>query len=572
MNKIILLNKIFIIINLKKGKLKKDKYMDRNASFKKSLLLSGSLLTLMTGCAVDVNPNNPLDIPQNTGVNDKISGNELENPSSLSNLNKFLGTDGNLNSNTYLSSSDIIKMENVGDEPPLILTTKKIDKMEMYNAKLGDMLRLILSGINVSLTVEPNVDLNTPVNVKIENKSIWAALKQVCEAAGYYIYYSAAQHSLIVTPYVTRKYYVPAEIFVKRRVSISFSSGKSTGGSIDPSFDINPPDPLTVLKNTLKMVGSQDKIVSIDPQAGVIYLKDRPNYIKEDDDAIRTFVKERSMQFEVQLIVAELNLNQMKQFGLDIADIAKDKMRISSLGGTQVNDSLIGDLIGQGGIVLSAWDNYANMGSTNPLRTSDLAFKMILASLKKMNNVEIVERPNIIVQNHSIGYIAVGDENSYVKSVKVIPGRQNPDGSYTAPTYEYDIGNYTDGLQFVVRVDKYLGKDRIGVALAPILAYTKVVPGPQQVQLLQRKIRQAMSVVSVRDGDIIVLGGMKSLKGTGEGDKSGLLPSIFGMKSVEKQKVETVFILRVKQIKHSYDTDKFITPATGDLINSVRVK
>jgi type II secretory pathway component GspD/PulD (secretin) len=197
---------------------------------------------------------------------------------------------------------------------------------------------------------------------------------------------------------------------------------------------------------------------------------------------------------------------------------------------------------------------------------------MMLASLKTMNNVQIVERPNIIVQNHSIGYIAVGDENSYVKSVSVTPGKQNPDGSYTAPTYQYNIGNYTDGLQFVVRVDKYLHKDRIGVSLAPILAYTKVVPGPQQVQLLQRKIRQAMSVVSIKNGDIIVLGGMKSLKGDGSGNESGILPSIFGMNSSSKQKIETIFLLRVTQINHASDTDKYITPATGDLINAVKVK
>jgi len=199
--------------------------------------------------------------------------------------------------------------------------------------------------------------------------------------------------------------------------------------------------------------------------------------------------------------------------------------------------------------VVSGFLNYANIGGINPLKASDLAFKAMLASLKTMDNVQIVERPNIIVQNHSLGYISVGEENNYVKSVSVTPGKQNSDGSYTAPTYQYNIGSYTDGLQFVVRIDKYLNKDRIGVALAPILAYTKVVDGPQNVQLLQRKIRQAMSVVSIKNGDIIVLGGMKSLKGMGNGNASGALPSIFGTKSAEKQRIETLFIVRVKQIK-----------------------
>ena len=357
-------------------------------------------------------------------------------------------------------------------------------------------------------------------------------------------------------PYVTRKYYIPAEIFVKRKVSIALSAGNSAGGSVSPSFDINPPDPLSTLKSTIDMVGSKDKIVSIDTQAGIIYLKERPNFIRELDDAIKTFVQERSIQFQVQLVVAELNLNQMKQFGMDIANIGVDKIRISSLGGTQVNDTSIGNVIGQGGVIVSGYSNYANINGINPIKTSKMAYKMMLSSLKTMHNVQIVERPNVIVQNHSLGYISVGDENSYIKSVTVTPGKQNADGSYTAPTYQYNIGNYTDGLQFVVRIDKYLHKDRIGVSLAPILAYTKVVQGPQDVQLLQRKIRQAMSVVSIKDGDIIVLGGMKSLKGTGNGNDSGILPSLFGMKSSGKEKIETLFIVRVEKINHASDTNK----------------
>ena len=458
-------------------------------SFKKALITGLPFVPfVITGCFTQPNPQNPLEIPAGNGAtSDEINGNMLKKKS----LNNSLLNMANQNSDdSFLGADDIIKVVDVGDTPPVSLTSKKIDKMEMYSAKLGDVIRLVLTDMSISLTIEPNVDLNTPVNVSISDKSIWESLKQVCESAGYNIYYDAHKKSLILTPYVKRKYYVPAEIFVKRQVSIGFAKGGDAGGSVSPSFDINPPDPMSVLKSTLDMVGSKNKIVSIDAQSGVIYLKERPNYIKEDDDAIKTFIQERSMQFEVQLVVAELNLNQMKKFGMDIADISKDKFSISSLGGTTVNESTVGDIIQQGGVVITGFSNYANIAGVNPLKASDWAFKTLLASLKTMDNVQIVERPNIIVQNHSLGYISVGEENNYVKSVSVTPGKQNSDGSYTAPTYQYNIGSYTDGLQFVVRVDKYLNKNRIGVSLAPILAYTKVVQGPQEVQLLQRKIRQ----------------------------------------------------------------------------------
>ena len=542
----------------------------------KKVLLLGSLVlsSIFTGCFTKPNPSNPLEISRSSvSVSDEINGNELNKMNKKNSFDSFIGKNAdNLNNDTYLSAEDIIKVKTIGDVPPIELTSKRIDKMEMYSSRLGDLIRLILNGINVNLTIQPNVNLNTPSNIKINNKSIWESLKQVCESSGYNIYYDATKKSLILSPYVVRKYYVPSEIFIKRKVSIGLTGGSSAGGSINPSFDINPPDPISTLKSTIDMVGSKDKIVSIDTQAGIIYLKERLNYVREVDDAIKTFVQERSVQFQVQLVVAELNLNQMKQFGMDIADISNGKIRVSSLGGSQINDNSLGNTIGQGGVVVSGFSNYANINGVNPVKASKMAYKMMLSSLKTMNNVQIVERPNVIVQNHSIGYISVGDDNSYIKSVTVTPGKQNADGSYTAATYQYNIGNYTDGLQFVVRIDKYLHKDRIGVSLAPILAYTKVVQGPQDVQLLQRKIRQAMSVVSIKDGDIIVLGGMKSLKGTGSGNDSGILPTLFGMKSSDKQQVETLFIVRVQKINHASDTKKFMTPTTRDLVNSVKIK
>jgi type II secretory pathway component GspD/PulD (secretin) len=372
-----------------------------NNGLKKIIATGFPLASLIfTGCFTQPNPQNPLEIQDSNGItNDEINGNMLKNENPR---NSFLNMVKQNEDDSYLSADDIIKIVDAGDTPPVSLTSKRIDRMEMYSAKLGDVLRLILTDIKISLTVEPNVELNTPVNISISNKSIWESLKQVCESAGYNIYYDARKKSLILTPYVKRKYYVPAEIFVKRQVSIGFAKGGDAGGSVSPSFDINPSDPMEILKNTLDMVGSKDKIVSIDAQSGVIYLKERPNYIKEDDDAIKTFVQERSMQFEVQLVVAEMNLNQVKKFGMDIANINKDKFNISSLGGTTIDDSTVGDIIQQGGVVISGFSNYTGLAGVNPLKASDLAFKAMLASFKTMDNVQIVERPNVVVQNHQV--------------------------------------------------------------------------------------------------------------------------------------------------------------------------
>jgi len=533
-------------------------------------------VSFFTGCStMNVDPNNPLNVSKVSPV-DKVNVNQFENKSNEpNNLNKFITPGGNIpaesvKDNSFIPANDIIKEIDEGDAPPPVLTSKKIQKMEMFNMKLGDALRLILQGVNVSLFIEPNVNLNVPVNFKIVNKNIYQALKQVALSAGYYLYYDASKKAIVVSPYVERKYIVPSEIFVKRKVSISFGGSNTIGGSISPSFDINPEDPTKALMSLLKGLGSKDKIVTIDRQGGIIYVKERPNYISEIDDAIKTFVQERTMQFNVQMAVVEITKSNLKKFGMDLADLAKDHLYLSSLGGTVVNATTVGNTIQQGGVVLTGFNNYKDIDGVLPLQASKLAFKFILSSLAKMQNVQIVEEPNIIVQNHSVGFISVGDENNYIKSVNVTPGKYNPDGTYQPPTYQYNIGKYEDGLQFAVRIDKYLGRNRIGVSLAPILAYTNVVPGPQGVQLLNRKIREAMSVVSIQNGDIIILGGMKGLKGEGNKNNSGIAPGILGQKSADSNSIETLFIVRVTRIDNAAQTRQGVSSQVRGLLKALQ--
>jgi len=541
--------------------------------FKKEILLSSTLATLLlfSGCSNLIpKPDNPLNVKEISS--DRVPIKSLKREKRENNLNKYVKNRA-LESPTELSPDQIVRTVIEEDQPPRILTTKKIENMEMFSAKLGDVIRLILNDIDVNFIVEPNVDLNTPVSFKIANKNIYDALKKVCESAGYYIYYDGNKESLVLSRFITKKYYIPSNIFVERKADISFGASGESGSSITPTFDINNKPPKDVLNEVINKTGSTEKIVNIDEQSGVIVVKERINFINEIDDAIKDYVLERIEQFNVELAVVEVSSNKLDEFGLEIADITKDDFKMSSLAGTPVSPDALGATISKGGVVITGWDNYFSFDSADPIRRSEWAFKMILIALKNIGAVNIVEKPNVLVQNHSIGYVSVGEENNYVKSVKVIPGRTLSDGSRTPDMTEPQIDTYKDGLQFVVRVDKYRNKDMIGLSLAPILSFSELVPGPNGIQLLNRKVRETMSVVNVKDGDIIILGGIKINQGTGSGNEPKLLEnvpllsSILGKKSTNVNQVETMFIVRVHSIKHAYETEKIPSLKTKTLYN-----
>lgn len=529
----------------------------------------------MSGCAGHAardfpNPSNPVNAPDRIS-GDRVDDSMFQKRDVYGNLGRYMGE--NAESDSEISPSSIVKVVDEEDDPPAELLKRKIQKMEIFGTKLGDALKLILSDVSVNVIIEPNVDLNVPVNVKLHNVNLYDALKKTAVSAGYAIRYDARKESLIVSRFVERKYYVPSEVFSHRTAEVDFGSSDSEGGKINPSIDMNDKSPKEILlKDVLGKIGTKEKIVSFDEQAGVIVVKERPNYIDEIDDAIKDFVVERTEQFEVELVVAEMSEESLKKFGMNLYDLRKGDFKISSLGGAVIGSNVVEAIKSYGGLVVSGWDGYASDSSRNPTDRNSFAFKFLMDALNKSGTVQIVEKPNVIVQNHSIGYISVGEENSYVKKIKTQVVTTNGVSTTVA---DPEIGKYRDGLQFAVKVDKYRNKDRIGLTIVPMMAVSSIKPGPNSVQLLDRKIRQAMSVVSVKDGDVIVLGGMKLKSGTGDdtgvpGVKSiPVIGNLFGQKGENSRSVETVFIVRVKKIRRAAETSGIPGMRTKALIRSV---
>jgi hypothetical protein len=457
---------------------------------------------------------------------------------------------------------------------PTELRHKKVNNFNINAMKLGSALKLILSQTkDIGFIPEPNVDLNIPVTMTIKDLTVFETLKTIAYYSGYAIKYNAEKKAIIISPYIEREYHIPASIFTERNVDINLGGDTEVTSSSKPKFDMSNNNIFEEFEDGLKNIGTAQKQLKIDKQSGIVYLKEKPFYIEEIDNYVTDFVQERMTQYSVELAIVEYVITDENRFNVDIGDIVTaNGMYISSLTGGSIGANSIASAISSGGVVLTGAmgayngpadspSNYLNLdGTTKPQMTGEpISMKYMLDIMQQNGNAKVVQKPNTVIQNHSIGYISTANETSYVASYK-----QNmittPSGSTI--TYEPVIKKYRDGVSLPVRLDEYKN-GLIQVSLAMSVSDTKLqpytMPDGSTAQTEEKRIKEGFSVVNIHDGDIIILGGMKSQKETENNSEplASRIPFIgelFKNENSTMQEYETAFIIKVKKINNAKDT------------------
>jgi len=436
---------------------------------------------------------------------------------------------------------------------PLELRKNKIDFLDINNKNLGGVIKLIMTQLErTGLVVEPNVDLNKQINMTIKDRNIYDALKDILEYSGYSLKYNEEKKSLVISNYIQKKYQVPASVFIDRNAEIKFNSK-----SINPSFKANMEQTIeeTFLKN-LEKIGSSEKLVTLDKQSGTVYVKERSLYIKEIDNYIKEFVHARTQQFNIELAVVQINGNKKSTFGVDLQNIVANsgKITVNSL---------------SGGFPLTGAATYnSSTGATSATTTGGsvaqgtisggLSFDLLIGALDEKGYSNIVTKPNVLVQNHSIGYLSILSTQSYIQKYETTTSGTQGTLNITTPV----LAEYQEGLDFYVKLDKFPKKDFLQVSVVPnIKEVTITETQTQQGTITFPKVQETstFSVANIKSGDIIVLSGFKK-KDTTKTTSSPLLSKIpvlgeiFNYETETNNYTEVVFLIKVTEISKAKDS------------------
>lgn len=528
-----------------------------------SLIASSAIFS---GCSTNMNDVvdsiNPFDGLEKNSDQDKLVIYESNDANEEMSERNIINMDLPKKSMTAFTKSDII-IEDIGDDvyPPKELL-EVVDGTVFNNQKLGDIIKILTSNFkNTSVIFEPNIDMNIQVYMRTGKMKLYHLIKQITKNAGYYASYNPHTNSLNISPFQTRKYRVPAGLFVKKTVEQTLGHSQGTANA---QIDLNSESPIDSFNNQLKMLGSSDKLINFDRSSGTLIVKEHPIYLSEIDDFVVDFVQDRSRKFIVETAIFDVVLTKDRSVGLDLENFSTaglNPLSINNLGGS-----------GSGMVVSAAQKLVGSVFNpdgtpVNPGYERGESFNVVLSMMKKNKNSILVDKSKTIISNHDVNYIGNGSSINYIESIEPII---NESGT---TTYVPKSAKAFDGITFVTRVDGFRNKDYIEVSLAPSVKNVTIergggaaINGVIAADLVNEEIREAMSTVNIKNGEVIVLGGLIREEDIGTESRNPLLEDIpyirnlLGTKGTGKVRIETVFVVKVKElhrVEQSYEIPSY---------------
>ncbi len=239
-------------------------------------------------------------------------------------------------------------------------------------------------------------------------------------------------------------------------------------------------------------------------------------------------------QVRIEVVIAEVTLSNNSTTGISELGlkIEGDKMVgfSASLPGLSANEGVI-----------------TRPGGENPITGPwDLAAQITLASTPRKSNANILSVPNIITSHNREGKIFVGEQRPVISSYLNDGGSSGSSGGGFSGGYRSTVSSKDIGIQLSVK--PLIGSDgsvqlEIKQEVNDILGEVTIDGNPQP----RIGRRSTESFVSVRSGEIIVLGGLQRTSQSRSSSRLGPVPiigDILGARSKERTRTDLVFFLR----------------------------
>jgi MSHA biogenesis protein MshL len=289
--------------------------------------------------------------------------------------------------------------------------------------------------------------------------------------------------------------------------------GSSSGGSVSSaggsSINLTADNAIDFWKELKEEMGfmltPQGKAsMAINMTAGLVQITDRPSALKRVQDYLSSVDQTVHRQVDIETKLYDVTLGDQFQFGIDWVHVAEaygGAMGYGAatlpvaIGGTQLHDSALSGL-GRGG-----------PGFANPVTLVFTNFNTSAAvnALKEQGKVEVISKPRIRTLNNQTALIKVGTEEPFFASS--YSSQQSQSGNVT---YSGDIIT-TVTVGTILSITPQVSEDDwISLDISPVLTSlegTKLSPSKTATApVLDTK--QASTLVRVRDGTTVVLGGL----------------------------------------------------------------
>lgn len=445
------------------------------------------------------------------------------------------------------------------------LSTKKVS-IAARNTPLRDVLFTIAQTANLNLFLQRDVEPDLPVTMTFNDLSVENALDLIFDSVDYF--YTIKENVLIVKGMDTQifEFGQPSVIQdFKLAVGGDILSGTSSSGgaktALSGDLSINTKadeksyqfwDGMEASLATLLSIDTEGQAESqdenqasfaINRMAGTIMVTAAKKDMQKVSDFIANVSNVLSRQVYIEARIIEVQLSEGLKYGIDWTNVVK---------GLEIGDVTHGtDFLSN--VVSDDGPNYMIFNIDG-----DDDFDFLLRALQDRGEVKTLSNPRVSIMNGQTSMLSVGRNTSFISSVESTT--TTAEGSVPIITFTVNTSSILSGVLFGL-VPYINSEGEITMTITPIITNlvnldTKEIgsSGTDSTPAIEIKLptvdlREMTTTVKVRDGQMIIIGGLIDKKEIVRENKVPLLGDLpllgHAFRSVDRfeEKNELVIIL-----------------------------
>jgi len=272
--------------------------------------------------------------------------------------------------------------------------------------------------------------------------------------------------------------------------------GSSGGSSINLSAE-NSVDFWKQLQEDLNrlLTTKGRESMAVNPMAGIVQISDRPTALKRVERYLESIKKTVNRQVDIEARLYDVTLNDQFQFGVDWEKVIETSSGFVGLdSGTTITRPVGGfDILGDSFTMV-----FQNENS-----------KVIVKALQEQGEVKVISKPRIRTLNNQTALIKVGTEMPFFQNQStIVPGGGTSAGA-SAVIEQDTVTTVTVGT-ILALTPQVSSDDWITLDVSPVLTSlleTKLSPNKSTTAPVL-DIKQASSLIRVRSGSTIIMGGL----------------------------------------------------------------
>lgn len=445
------------------------------------------------------------------------------------------------------------------------------------------------------LNIVPDLDVVGDVTVDFQDLPLALAMSALIDASGYYFIQDGplirvrnSETRIFQIDYIktTRSGEGSNAVQISSGGGGSSSGGASGGGAAAGGAGGTEGSTMTLtnsstinfwgdLADQLKTMVSETGSYSINALSGTVLVRDNHRRIEVIADFITRVTTSVVRQIDLEVEIYEVALNNSFQLGINWQQIAENlESSVTSIPGTGLPISSINPepgrptfplLPGAGGLIVQT-PVYGNSPSAPGLRVQHQHgnFSAVLDALKVQGELKVVSKPRLRTLNNQPAVVRVGqDIPVFLRQVTQSPGTP-PVITETETIQTITVGTV---LSITPQISSHgLITLDITPAVSRLVRMETSASGNTNAPVID--IRQASSLVRVRDGVTIVMGGLVQDNATTTRRKVPvlgdlpLLGKLFTGKYETKERTELIFFLTPRIIQDAATEDSAIVPSS----------